>query len=89
MLAARGGRDDTGIMSRLLAAARRYPLVAATILLGLIGIGLALAGLADSLPWLFGGLMLVGLHLYGLSVLFRIMRRRARRAAELEETIET
>jgi len=33
--------------------------------------------------------MLVGLHLYGLSVLFRIMRRRARRAAELEETIET
>ncbi|MCI4656593.1 cadmium-translocating P-type ATPase [Cryobacterium algoricola] len=42
-------------MSRLLAAARRYPLVAATIVLGLVGIGLALCGLADSLVWLFGG----------------------------------
>ena len=42
-------------MSRLLAAARRYPLVAATIVLGLVGIGLALGGLADSLVWLFGG----------------------------------
>ncbi|MDY7528997.1 MULTISPECIES: heavy metal translocating P-type ATPase [unclassified Cryobacterium] len=42
-------------MSRLFAAVRRYPLVAATIVLGVVGIGLALAGFADSLAWLFGG----------------------------------
>jgi heavy metal translocating P-type ATPase len=42
-------------MNRFIAASRRYPLVALTVLLGLAGVGLALAGRADILPWLFGG----------------------------------
>ena len=55
MLAATRGPDKTDGMSRLVAAARRYPLVITTVLLGLVGIGLALAGRADTLVWLFGG----------------------------------
>jgi len=40
-------------MSTLLAAVRRYPLVAATVALGLVGAALALTGQPDAVRWLF------------------------------------
>ncbi|TFC11137.1 cadmium-translocating P-type ATPase [Cryobacterium algoritolerans] len=42
-------------MSTLLAAVRRYPLVAATVLLGLVGVVLESAGLPEAVGWLFSG----------------------------------
>jgi len=42
-------------MSSLLGAVRRYPLVATTVILGLVGVLLALAGLPDAVRWLFSG----------------------------------
>ncbi|MBG6057115.1 heavy metal translocating P-type ATPase [Cryobacterium sp. MP_M3] len=42
-------------MSSLFGAVRRYPLVATTVVLGLVGVVLALAGLPDLVRWLFSG----------------------------------
>ncbi|TFC96230.1 MULTISPECIES: heavy metal translocating P-type ATPase [Cryobacterium] len=42
-------------MSSLVAAIHRYPLVATTVLLGLVGVALALFGETDVVRWLFSG----------------------------------
>jgi heavy metal translocating P-type ATPase len=46
-------------MPRLLALARRYPLVTATVLVGLLGLVLGAFGAADAVRWLFSGFGLV------------------------------
>ncbi|WP_104194030.1 heavy metal translocating P-type ATPase [Cryobacterium sp. M25] len=55
-------------MSSLVAAVRRYPLVATTVLLGLIGAVLALGGQTDAVRWLFSGfgLLVAGYETIGM-----------------------
>ncbi|TFC26327.1 cadmium-translocating P-type ATPase [Cryobacterium sp. TMT2-18-3] len=55
-------------MSSLVAAARRYPLVATTVLLGLTGAVLALGGQTDAVRWLFSGfgLLVAGYEMIGM-----------------------
>ncbi len=55
-------------MTSLVAAVRRYPLVATTVLVGLIGVGLALFGQTDAVRWLFSGfgLLVAGYETVGM-----------------------
>ncbi|HSP75388.1 MAG TPA: HAD-IC family P-type ATPase, partial [Cryobacterium sp.] len=55
-------------MSSLVAAIRRYPLVATTVLVGLIGVVLALVGQTDAVRWLFSGfgLLVAGYEAVGM-----------------------
>ncbi|TFD29463.1 heavy metal translocating P-type ATPase [Cryobacterium cryoconiti] len=55
-------------MSSLVAAIRRYPLVATTVLLGLVGAVLALFGQTDAVRWLFSGfgLLVAGYETIGM-----------------------
>ncbi|HSP53022.1 MAG TPA: heavy metal translocating P-type ATPase [Cryobacterium sp.] len=55
-------------MSSLVAAIRRYPLVATTVLLGLVGAVLALFGQTDAVRWLFSGfgLLVAGYETVGM-----------------------
>ncbi|TFC82644.1 cadmium-translocating P-type ATPase [Cryobacterium cheniae] len=55
-------------MSSLVVFVRRYPLVATTVLLGLIGVVLALFGQTDAVRWLFSGfgLLVAGYEAIGM-----------------------
>ena len=55
-------------MSSLVAVVRRYPLVATTVMLGLIGLVLALFGQTDAVRWLFSGfgLLVAGYETIGM-----------------------
>ena len=61
-------------MRSLLGAARRYPIVAATILVALLGLLLGLAGAPGAVRWLFGGfgLIVAGIEAVGMA---RALRR--------------
>ena len=68
MLAERGKRGKNMTMSSLVVFVRRYPLVATTVLLGLIGVVLALFGQTDAVRWLFSGfgLLVAGYEAIGM-----------------------
>ena len=68
MLAELRKQGKTMTMSSLVAAIRRYPLVATTVLVGLIGVVLALVGQTDAVRWLFSGfgLLVAGYEAVGM-----------------------
>ena len=55
MLVEPSRRGENMTMSSLVAVVRRYPLVSTTVMLGLIGMVLALFGQTDAVRWLFSG----------------------------------
>ena len=59
-------------MSRLRGAFRRYPVVAATIVIGLLGLLLWAAGLPLAVQWLFSGLGLVVVGIQGVGMVKRM-----------------
>jgi heavy metal translocating P-type ATPase len=59
-------------MSRLRGAFRRYPVVAATILIGLLGLLLWAIGLTIAVQWLFSGLGLVVVGIQGAGMIRRM-----------------
>jgi heavy metal translocating P-type ATPase len=65
-------RGDNGAMSALKGASRRYPVVAATILIGLLGLLLWAAGLTTAVQWLFSGLGLVIVGIQGAGMVKRM-----------------
>jgi heavy metal translocating P-type ATPase len=65
-------RGDNGAMSRLRAVSRRYPVVAATILIGLLGLLLWAAGLGAAVQWLFSGLGVVVAGIEGVGMVRRM-----------------
>ena len=68
MLVEPGRRGENMTMSSLVAVVRRYPLVATTVMLGLIGMVLALFGQTDAVRWLFSGfgLLVAGYETIGM-----------------------
>ena len=68
MLVEPGRRGENMTMSSLVAVVRRYPLVAMTVMLGLIGLVLALFGQTDAVRWLFSGfgLLVAGYETIGM-----------------------
>ena len=68
MLVEPGRRGENMTMSSLVAVVRRYPLVATTVMLGLIGMVLALFGETDAVRWLFSGfgLLVAGYETIGM-----------------------
>ena len=66
-------RDDNGAMSTLAGAFRRYPVVAAAILVGLLGLPLWALGLPVAVQWLYSGL---GLVVAGIEAVGMIRRMR-------------
>ena len=61
-------------MPRLLALVRRYPLVCATVLVGLLGLVLALVGAADAVRWLFSGFGLAAALIASAGMLRQLFR---------------
>lgn len=61
-------------MPRLLALVRRYPLVCATVLVGLLGLVLALVGAADAVRWLFSGFGLAAALIASVGMLRQLFR---------------
>lgn len=61
-------------MPRLLALARRYPLVTATVLVGLIGLVLGAFGAADAVRWLFSGFGLVAALIASVGMVRQLFR---------------
>ncbi|TFD70348.1 heavy metal translocating P-type ATPase [Cryobacterium gelidum] len=61
-------------MARPLALVRRYPLVCATVLVGLLGLVLALVGAADVVRWLFSGFGLAAALIASVGMLRQLFR---------------
>ena len=61
-------------MPRLPSLLRRYPLVAATVLVGLLGLALAAFGEADAVRWLFSGFGLVAALVASVGMVRQLLR---------------
>jgi len=61
-------------MPRLLTFVRRYPLVAATVFVGLLGIVLGIFGEADTVRWLFSGFGLVAALIVSVGMVRQLLR---------------
>ncbi|MDJ0347883.1 heavy metal translocating P-type ATPase [Cryobacterium sp. PH29-G1] len=61
-------------MPRLLALARRYPLVVATVVVGLLGLVLGAAGAMDVVRWLFSGFGLIAALISSVGMVRQLMR---------------
>ena len=66
-------RENAG-MSRLLVFARRYPLVAATVLVGMLGLALGIFGQADAVRWLFSGFGIVAALVSSVGMVRQLVR---------------